>query len=117
MSELKTRNSKLKTARAAQGERTEDDYVIEAALKVLEVFFALEGSQLEPVSIQRVVQRLSHLKDEEGRPLFNRSFVRSALITLKKAGAAKQQLDTKESLFVFGPRVENLAKRYAKSLL
>jgi hypothetical protein len=86
-----------------QKERDEDSYVIDAGLKMLRVFEALEGRSFEPATITRVVQRTK----------LDRDFCRRALITLKKAGWAKQTFDG----WVLGTKAENLARRYSSELL
>lgn len=91
----------------AAAERSEDSYVIDAGLKMLRVLECLEGRSFEPVNIKRVAERSG----------FNRSFCRSALITLKKAQFAKQVLSSSESLWTVGPKIENLARAYSAELL
>jgi len=82
-----------------RGERDEKDYAMETPLKVLKVLEALEGRAFEPATINRVVQRTG----------FTQSFCRSALITLKQAGYAKQTFDG----YIVGPKII----RFANSLL
>jgi DNA-binding IclR family transcriptional regulator len=107
MPELEAQTSQAETGARRLGDRSEDEYMIEAAAKVLKVLEALEGKDFEPVNITRVAQRTG----------FNRTFCRSALITLKRVGWAKQLPDSKESLFVHGPKAERMAKNYMGSLL
>lgn len=87
--------------------RTEKSYVIIAGKKMLKVLAALEGRNFEPVSIKRVSERTK-------LPFF---FCRSALLTLKDEGWAKQVLDGKESLWILGPKAENMGKRLAAASL
>lgn len=87
----------------AQKERDEASYVIEAGLKMLKVLEALEGRSYEPVSIQRVAQRTG----------FSRDICRRSLITLKRAGWAKQTVDG----WMLGAKAENLARRLGASLI
>jgi DNA-binding IclR family transcriptional regulator len=106
MRDSKTQNSKPETAKRL-ADRDEDTYVIEAAAKMLKVFEAMEGRNNEPVNIARLIERTG----------FSRDFCRRAAITLKKSGWAKQLVDPKDSLFTYGPKAENFAKRYMQSLL
>jgi len=80
-----------------RGERDEKDYVMETPQKVLKVLEALEGRAFEPATINRVVQRTG----------FTQSFCRSALITLKQAGYAKQTFDG----YIIGPKLARFAGR------
>ncbi len=61
-------------------QRRDEDYAIDAGLRLLKVFEALEGTNFEPVSIQRVQQRTG----------FDYNFCMRALRTLKVAGYATQ---------------------------
>jgi hypothetical protein len=91
----------------ARAERSEDSYVFETGLKVLKVLECLQGRNFEPVTIERAMQRSG----------FDRSFTRSALITLKKAGWAKELIDTKERQFVLGAKAEIQAKALTGHML
>lgn len=73
--------------------RKEEDYAIDAGLRLLKVLEALEGTRFEAVSIERVRQRCG-----DG---FSYDFVRRALITLKLAGFAAE---VKEG-WTAGPKV------------
>lgn len=60
--------------------RRDEDYAIDAGLRVLKVLEALEGKSFEPVSIQRIQQRTG----------FSYDFCMRAMRTLKVAGWATQ---------------------------
>jgi DNA-binding IclR family transcriptional regulator len=115
MTELEIRNSTSEPSAVADGpdgrryaDRAEETYVIDAGAKMMKVLEALEGRNFEPVNIGRVAQRTG----------FSRDFCRRALITLKKVGWAKQLIpDGRDSLFVLGPKAENLARRYGAAMV
>ena len=71
--------------------RDESDYALDTGLRLLKVLDALEGTNFEPVSIERVKQRTG----------FSYDFCRRALITLKQAGYAAEQ----NRLWMPGPKV------------
>ena len=60
--------------------RSEERYALDTGLRLLKVLEALEGTNFEPVSIQRVQERTK----------FPYDFCRRALITLKLAGFAAE---------------------------
>lgn len=93
--------------KAAQNEREEDSYVIEAGLKMLKVFSVLEPPTREPASIKRISKRAG----------FNYSFTRAALITLKRGGFAKQILVGRYAFWTLGPKAEVLGARIASARL
>ncbi len=62
--------------------RDESQYALDTGLRLLKVLEALEGTNFEPVSIERVRQRCG--------PDFTYDFCRRALITLKLAGFAAE---------------------------
>lgn len=88
-----------------RGVRSEDAYVIDAGLRLLKVMEALEGTNFEPVSIQRVQQRCG-----EG---FNYNFCRRALITLKRAGFAAQT----PKGWTAGPKILIFSERFNETCL
>lgn len=67
------------------GKRTDEDYAIDAGLRLLKVLEALEGQNFEPVTTQRVQQRTG----------FSYDFCFRALKTLKVAGYATENEDGK----------------------
>jgi hypothetical protein len=101
------RGSSPTVKEGSKGERSEESYAFETGLKVLKVLECLEGRNFEPVTIERAMQRSG----------FNYSFTRSALITLKRAGWAKELIGTKERQFVLGPKAENLARSLTGHML
>jgi DNA-binding IclR family transcriptional regulator len=80
--------------------RTDEDYALDAGLRLLKVLEALEGSNFEPVSIQRVQQRCG-----EG---FNYNFCFRALKTLKVAGYATENAGG----WQVGPKLLKFAGRF-----
>jgi hypothetical protein len=60
--------------------RTDEDYAIDAVLRTLKVFDALEGTNFEAVTTQRIAQRTG----------FNYDFCMRALRTMKVAGWVTQ---------------------------
>ncbi|HEX8500768.1 MAG TPA: hypothetical protein VF659_09265 [Pyrinomonadaceae bacterium] len=64
-----------------RGTRDESQYALDTGLRLLKVLEALEGTNFEPISIERVQQRTG----------FSYDFCRRALITLKLAGFAAEQ--------------------------
>ena len=101
---IEPENSKSAPAR---GERDEDSYVIDAGLKLLKVLECLEGRNFEPVTIKLAMERSS----------FNRDLTRRLIITAKRAGWIKEIMSGKERQFIPGPKLENLAKSYAATLV
>jgi hypothetical protein len=93
--------------KAPRGERDEASYVIDVGLRILKMLECMEGRNFEPVTFKRAMQRSG----------FDRNFVRSAMITLKKAGWVKEVISGREREFILGPKAENLAKRLSASLL
>jgi DNA-binding IclR family transcriptional regulator len=83
-------------------DRDEASYVLDVGLKIMKVFEALEGRAFEPISIRRVSQRTG----------FKENACRRYLITLKKAGWARQTLDG----WIVGPKAEALIKKLSASL-
>lgn len=66
----------------SRGTRDESQYALDTGLRMLKVLEALEGTNFEAVSIERVQQRCG--------AGFTYDFCRRALITLKLAGFAAQ---------------------------
>lgn len=75
----------------ARGTRDESQCALDTGLRLLKVLEALEGTNFEPVSTERVQQRTN----------FSYDFCRRALITLKLAGFAAQH----KGLWMPGPKV------------
>ena len=92
--------------RINRGERDEESYVIDAGLKLLRLLECVEGKNFEPVTIKRLMDRTG----------FNRSSVRSLVITAKRARWLKEIVAGKERQFIPGPKLDNLAKSYAIAL-
>ena len=78
--------------------RDEREYELATLAKGLRVLAALEGSNFEPVSIQRVADRTR----------FTYDFCRSALITLKLAGFAAEV----EGLWTVGPKITRFGTNF-----
>jgi hypothetical protein len=76
-------------------------------MKLLKVLECMEGRNFEPVTFNRMMDRTG----------FDRSFVRSALITLRKAGWVKEIITTREREFVLGRKAETLARDLSAYLL
>lgn len=105
--ERRSAGSKAKN-KATRTERDEDSYVIESGLKILRVLECLEGRNFEPVTFETMMNRTG----------FNRSFVRDAMITLKKSGWVKEILDDpKKRFFIPGRKAKNFSKGYSGALL
>lgn len=81
-------------------ERRDEDYAIDSLAKGLKVLEALEGTRIEPVSIQRVMQRTG----------YSYNFCLRALRTLKLVGFAAQI----EGGWTYGPRILKLADRFGE---
>lgn len=81
-----------------RGVRDESQYALDTGLRLLKVLEALEGTNFEPVSIERVQQR-TH---------FSYDFCRRALITLKLAGFAAQQ----KTLWMPGPKLTRFGTNF-----
>jgi DNA-binding IclR family transcriptional regulator len=79
--------------------RSDQDYAIDAGLRLLKVLEALEGTQFEPVSIQRVAERTG----------FTYDFCMRALRTLKIAGFATQN---DRGLWAVGPKLLRFSKEF-----
>jgi len=109
MSELGTKQGTSSTpiGEVRTGERDEESYVIDAGLKLLRLLECVEGRNFEPVTIKRLMQRTG----------FNRSQVRSLVITAKKGRWLKELVTTKERQFIAGPKLENLSRNLATSML
>jgi DNA-binding IclR family transcriptional regulator len=84
--------------RLGRAKRTDEAYVIDAGIRLLKVMEALEGTNFEPVTIQRVQQRTGYTYD----------FCRRALFTLKRAGYAAQT----ERGWQVGPRLLRFSERF-----
>lgn len=80
--------------------RRDEDYAIAALAKGVKVLEALEGTRIEPVSIQRIMQRTG----------YSYNFCLRALRTLKCVGFAAQ---TPEG-WSYGPRILKLADRFGE---
>lgn len=104
---VRTGSGSDRAQNSQRGDRDEASYVLDTALKVLKVLECLEGRAFEPVTIERVMQRSG----------FNRSFVRTALITLKRAGWAKELIEGHERKFIHGHKAASLAQHYAAKLV
>ena len=81
-----------------RGTRAESQYALDTGLRMLKVLEALEGTNFEPVSIERVQQRTG----------FSYDFCRRALITLKLAGFAAQQ----RGLWMPGPKLTRFGTNF-----
>lgn len=77
--------------------RADDDYTYQTGLQVLKVLEALEGTNFEPVTVERVQQRTKLSYDVCRRSLF----------TLKKAGFA-----TYNGGWQMGPKALRLSERF-----
>ncbi len=86
-----------RVAKKKRQERDEGQYLIEALMKGLIVFEALEGRNFEPVTIKRCAKRTK----------LTESFCRAALLTLKQRGFAKRTLDG----WIVGPKAVRLSSR------
>jgi DNA-binding IclR family transcriptional regulator len=82
----------------ARGQKSDEDYAIDAGIRLLKVLEALEGTRFEPVSIQRVQQRTG----------FSYDFCMRALRTLKVAGFAAQTPDG----WTVGPKLLLFSTRF-----
>jgi DNA-binding IclR family transcriptional regulator len=78
--------------------RDESAYAIDVVLRTLKVLEALEGTNFEPVNVQRVQQRTG----------FSYDFCRRALLTLKKAGYVAQT----EGGWTLGNKILLLSQRF-----
>lgn len=83
-----------------RGVRDESEYALDTGLRLLKVLEALEGTNFEPVTIERVQQRCG-----SG---FSYDFCRRALITLKLAGFAAQQ----KGLWMPGPKLTRFGTNF-----
>jgi DNA-binding IclR family transcriptional regulator len=84
--------------------RSDQDYEIEAASKVLRVLEAVEGERGEPVSFKRIIDRTG----------FSRDFVLRALKTLKINGYVMQ---TRGNHWAFAQRLLKLTENYSELCL
>jgi DNA-binding IclR family transcriptional regulator len=78
--------------------RTDQDYAIDAGLRMIKVLEALEGTNFEPVPIKRVMERTG----------FKYDFCFRALRTLKVAGWATESPDG----WQVGPRLLKFSERF-----
>jgi DNA-binding IclR family transcriptional regulator len=78
--------------------RNDRDYAIDAGLRMIKVLEALEGTNFEPVSIKRVMERTN----------FKYDFCFRALRTLKLAGWATESPDG----WQVGPRLLKFSERF-----
>jgi hypothetical protein len=101
------KSAQASDTRKPQGERDEESYVIEAGLKLLRLLECVEGRNFEPVTIGRFMQRTG----------FNRDLTRRLIITAKKGRWLKELVSTKERQFIPGPKLENLSRNLATSML
>ena len=81
-------------------------YVTESALNVLHVLEALEGTEFEPVSLERIVERTKHAN-------LSRNKCFRALHTLQAKGYAKQD---ERGFWSITPRILRFSERYADLL-
>lgn len=78
--------------------RNDADYAIDAGLRLLKVLEALEGTNFEPVTVQRIKQRTG----------FSYDFCFRALKTLKVAGYATEN----PAGWQVGPKVLKFSERF-----
>lgn len=83
--------------------RDETKYEIEAASKTLNVLLALEGSNFEPITVHKVIERTG----------FSRNFCDRALATLSINGFAIQN----KGKWMLGNKILRFSERYNETVM